>query len=196
MLAKKAYERSLTDDTESFVSITLSAMALECYINDFAHQSSSEMLRIGVKPLQDVNYVLGVLENSKSSLITKIETIHYLLTENELDRGDSRHQELSMLVRLRNELVHRKPESTGEWGVDENQTFEPHKFVKFFSDRGVIEKPSSESPPTWSQYLNKPEVAKWAYNTVVSIIHEIVSILPGSHFAQIQDMMTNELQQI
>ncbi len=149
-----------------------------------------------MKPLQDVNYVLGVLENSKSSLITKIETIHYLLTENELDRGGSRHQELSMLVRLRNELVHRKPESTGEWGVDENQTFEPHKFVKFFADRGVIEKPSSESPPTWSQYLNKPEVAKWSYNTVVSIIQEIVEILPGSHFAQIQVMMTNELQQI
>ncbi len=195
-LAKKAYERSLSDEYESFVSITLSAMSLECYVNDFTHQSSSELLRIGIKPLQDLNYVLKILENSKASLIAKIETIHFLLTGEELEKGASKHQELSMLVRLRNELVHRKPESTGEWGLEENQTFEPHKFVKYFSDRGVINKPSEASPPTWSQYINKPEVAKWAYNVVVTTLQDIVSILPGSHFSYVQGVMTSELQKI
>ncbi len=195
-LAKKAYERSLSEESESFVSITLSAMALECYINDFTHQSSNKILSVDVKEIKDLNYVLNSLESSRASLIEKIGVIHFLLTGSSIDKGSEKHQNLVMLVGLRNELVHRKPESTGEWGIEENQTFKPHKFVKFFSDHGVVELPPTDSAPVWSQYINKPEVAKWAYNTVVTTIKEIVNILPGSHLAYVQSIMTNELSKI
>lgn len=195
VLAKRAYERSLEEHSESFVSITLSAMALECYINDFTHQSSQDILSINVKPLKDLSYVLATLEDLKFSLISKIEMIHYLLSDEQMDRGARKHQDLTMLIRLRNELVHRKPEDTGLFGIEGIET-EPHKYVRFFSNRGIIEKPSSDAPPTWSQYLNNPDVAKWAFNTVVTTINDIVAILPRSHFAHIQAMMTDDYEEI
>ena len=171
-------------------------MALECYINDFTEQSSRETFISGVKPLNDLSYILDAMESAKASIIAKIEMIFFLLTGSAIEKGSKKHQDLLMLVRLRNELVHRKPESTGEWGVEEDKEFEPHKFVKFFSDRGVIELPSPSSPPTWSQYLNKPEVAKWAYNSVASTIKDIVSAIPMSNFGQIQSMITKEICEI
>ena len=195
-LANNAYERSLSDEAESFVSITLSAMALECYVNDFTHQSSNEMLSIDIKEINDLNYVLRSLENARASLIEKISVIHFLLTNESIDKGSEKYQDLIMLVRLRNELVHRKPEATGEWGIEENQTFKPHKFVKYFSDRKIVKLPSSDSAPVWSQYVNKPEVAKWAYNIVVTTIKDIVTILPGSDLSYIQSIMTQDLKKI
>jgi len=195
-LAKNAYERSLKVEGESFVSIMLSAMALECYINDFTHRSSQELLQIGIKPLRDLSYVLNTLESSRATLIAKIESIYFLLTGSEVDRGSKSNQDLVMLVRLRNELVHRKPESHGDWGIKDTSEFEPHKFVKFFSDKGVIGLPPPEAPPVWSQFINKPVVAKWAYNTVVHIIKGIVSILPPSHFSQVENVCTDDLQKI
>jgi len=194
--AKKTYERSLKDDDESFVSIMLSAMALECYINDFTHSASQELFQINIKPLRDLSYVLNVLESSRSTLISKIESIHFLLTGSEIDKGSMHIQDLVMLIRLRNELVHRKPESHGDWGVKDKSEFEPHKFVKYFSDRGIIDRPPSNAPPVWSQFINQPIVAKWAYNTVVHNIKDIIRILPPSHFAQIESVCTGSVQEI
>ena len=171
-------------------------MALECYVNDLTHQSSQEIYRIGIKELQDLNYILTTLEDSRASLVAKIEATYYILTGNKFDRGNKAHQELSMLIRLRNELVHRKPEPTGEWGVNFEQEFEPHKLVKFFVDRNIIEKPSPNSPPSWSQYLNRPEVAKWAYNVAATQIIDIASWLPGSHLSYIQSFMVKDIEKI
>lgn len=196
-LAKKAYERSVDDHSESFVSIALSAMALECYVNDFTHQSSSSIFSQNEKSISDLTYILSALENAKSSLIAKIEAIIFLLTGAEMDKGGAIHQELAMLMKLRNELVHRKPESLGSWNFDNvEKEYEPHRYVKFFYDRGIIEKPLGGNPPTWSQYLNNSDVARWAYNLVVRTIEHIVFILPSGNLSKVQSMMIKDMVKI
>lgn len=194
-LAGNAYKRSLDDHYESFVSIMLSAMSLECYINDFSKMISNTP-ESEIRSLQDLSFILDTLENSKASLIIKIEVIHHALTGQVMEKGSADHQELVMLIRLRNELVHRKPESENGWGPDPKAEHEPHNIVKFFSDKGIIERPSPKAPPVWSQYTNEPEVAQWAFNCAVSIIKNIIEILPQSNFKYVQEMISKDMKPI
>lgn len=195
-LAKKAYERSLTDSSESFVSIMLSSNALECYVNDFAHSASTELLSTGIASLRDMSFVLKQLETSRTTLISKIECIYYFLSGEKPDRGSSRFQDLSYLVKLRNELVHRKPESTGDWGIYFDDTQEPHSLVQYLANKKIIDMPGPKSPPVWGQFLNVPEVARWAYNFVTVLIKDITRMLPESHLKRIHGKMAENRKEI
>ena len=194
--AKKAHQRSLEDDSEALVSIALSAMALECYVNDLTQQTEHPYHSEGNEAVSLLGFSLRKLEQSKASLLTKLECIHFLSLGHELDRGGTLHQDLTMLIRLRNELVHKKPESTGNWGLAGDEEFEPHKFVKFFADRGVIDRPHPKQPPTWSQYLSDSAVAAWAHNLVVSVIRQLAEELPQGSLCEIQKIITGSYSEI
>ena len=195
-LAKKAHERSLDDSNESFVSIMLSTNALECFVNDFAHAASTELLSMGIESIRSMSFVLQQLESSRATLISKIECIHYFLSGEKPDRGSLKFQDLAYLVRLRNELIHRKPESTGDWGIDFEETHEPHSLVQYLANRKIIAMPGPKSPPVWGQFLNVPEVARWAFNFVTNLIKDIVGMLPESHLKRIHGKLAEDRQQI
>lgn len=196
VLAKNAYKRSLLDSNESFVSVMLSANALECYINDFSHLASAEIFSQEISKVRDMAFVLGQLESSRSTLIAKIASIHYFLSGKEPDKGTVMFQDLQFLIRLRNELIHRKPEDFGTWGGAFDESHKPHSLVQYLSGRKVIAKPDSNDPPVWGQYLNRPEVARWAYNIVTGIIGDIVEKLPPSHLKSVQISMIKDRKKI
>ncbi|PNH82467.1 hypothetical protein [Vibrio diazotrophicus] len=195
-LAKKAYERSLEDSSEASVSIMLSAMTLECYINEFTHRVERHQKHDNSNVLSRLGFLLSEYERNKNSLASKIELIHYVLNDEKVDKGSSLHQNITMLIKLRNALVHRKPESTSDFGMDPEKVYSLHPFVKFFVERKLIEKPSEKIPPIWSSYVNSPKVALWAYNTVVSQIEQIGTSLPESGTKQIEGFLTEATPQI
>lgn len=195
-LARKAHERSLSDSSEASVSIMLSVMTLECYVNEFSHRVSRYQESDGLKPLTDLSFMLDVHEKNKNSLLSKIELIHYFLTGFKVDKGSRHFQDLSMLIKLRNALVHRKPESTGGFNADPEAVYGLHPFVKFLVERELIDKPSEKMPPIWSHHINSPVVAAWAHNTVVEAILSTVAMLPDSGTKQIEEFFTNTITKI
>ncbi|ENJ1591351.1 hypothetical protein AB0539_004711 [Vibrio parahaemolyticus] len=193
--AKKALERSYSDTTEASVAIMMSAMALECYINDFTqrvthHNSICEDNEIIAK----LSFFLNEYENNNNSLKSKIDLIFYILNGEKTDKGSRLYQDLDMLLQLRNSYVHRKPESTGKNGLEVEK---PHKYVRFFVERKLIENPPEKYPPIWSYALNSPKVAQWALNTVKAVINNITASLPEESMSkQVETLLVETLEKI
>ncbi|WP_445357964.1 hypothetical protein [Microbulbifer sp. ANSA005] len=190
MLAKKAYERSKDESWEASVSIMLSAMTLECYVNELSHRVSDFQRHEPIEELKNLGFLLGEYEKNKNSLQSKIELIHFCLSGEKADKGSKYFQDISMLIKLRNALVHRKPESTGDFGADPDAVYSLHPFTSFLVERGLIHRPSEKMPPVWSYTVSQPSVAAWAYNTVVEAITTTVSMLPDSTTKSIEEFTT------
>jgi hypothetical protein len=190
MLARKAYERSKEESWEASVSIMLSAMTLECYVNELSHRVADYQKHESIGELKNLAFLLGEYEKNKNSLLSKIELIHFCLSGEKADKGSRHFQDITMLLKLRNALVHRKPEPTGNFIDDPDAVYSMHPFTSFLVERGIIERPSEKMPPVWSYTISQPPVAAWAYNTVVDAITRTVCMLPESTTKSIEEFST------
>ncbi len=133
----------------------------------------------------------------KGSTLEKLEAFHLAFKGKKADRGSFPYQDISLLYQLRNELVHRKPEPFGDWDPnDKEKMYEPHKFVRLLSQRGVVTMPPAHLPPIWSQFVLHDRTVKWAFNTAVSGVRFVQSLLPESGFAVITGFMANQIDPI
>ena len=188
-LARRAYERSISDPSDALSSIMMSAISLECFINEFSGRLQQERFKENPELIR-VAFILKTLEESKATLLAKVEAITFLLTGAEAKKGELPYQDVAFLMQLRNALIHRKPEKV-EWDFDKpNKKYEPHKYVQYLINRKVIEAPMPTNPPVWSQYIVSPNVARWAHNTVVEMIHHVTSLIPESLFAETTKLIT------
>ena len=179
LVARNAYFRSATyDQYDALSSITLSAVGLECFVNEFADRLSADYLHQNDKSLCDVEYALAAIERSHGSLRTKIDAIGFYLTRERINWGHAPFQDLAFLLKLRNKLVHRKPEKFDYDFDDPEREYTPHDDVAFLVSRKIICPPNSKTPPQWGAYVLCPETARWAFNTVVDVILEIVALIP------------------
>jgi len=198
-LARKAYERSKSDASESVITLVLSAIGIESFINEmteFASNSSfTENEPIEIKVL---GALLSDLEKEKAQVGAKIQLAYYILTRQQLKVGELPYQDFALLISIRNALVHKKPEKF-HYPTDiesPEPEFEQHKFIKRLSERKVIELPSKTETPQWYAYIHKPEVARWSYNVAVQMVKLIIDIVPPGLFKNRLLIMTKTVKEI
>jgi len=197
LVARRAYERSIDEWSEAMPSIILSTVALECFVNESVERLSKKLFQEPGKPFRATAQWLEFVESKKGSTLEKIEALHLSLTGDVLDRGGRQIQDLRLMFQLRNELVHRKPESFGNWEPNSRDaTYEPHKFVRELAQRRVVPLPPPDMPPIWSRYVLCDSTAKWAYNASVSGVNFIVDLIPDSNLRVVTKMMTDHIQVI
>lgn len=180
MLARRAYERSLEHSWSSMESILLSAIAVECFINEFEETLSSAVLSGGTSRIEALSKTLELLEDAHAQVLTKLDAVHLGLRGTRLDKGGAMAQDLRFLFQLRNAFVHRRAESVA-WGDETPQEADTHPFVKHLVRRSVISEPPEHRHTGWSQYVVVPPAARWAYNTSNLVAKAMISWLPPSH---------------
>jgi len=183
VLARRAYERSLTDRSNALESILMSAITVECFVNEFEELLGSRFLGTSLSELGKCAQTMELLEELRAPLMDKIDGLHLCLKGARIDRGRRMTQDLALLFQLRNALVHRRAERF-DWEPDGTGTYEHHKFVKHLAQRGVIADPAAGSPSSWSQHCLVPPTALWAHDVVVTAAKEIVSWFPDGHFKE------------
>lgn len=197
MLARKSCCRAIESDKyESLSSILLSVIGFESFVNELEHRLRVDKFTQGQERLADLAYTLGALEQRRAGISPKIEAIHYFLTREKPDWGTLPYQDLRFLTGLRNELVHRKPESFVYLTGDPERTYAPHRHVQYLVSRGVIDAPHPQNPPQWGAYVVCPETARWAYNAVVEIVSDLVSKLPSGTFAEISRILIKDFKTV
>jgi hypothetical protein len=183
-LARKACERSRDYPPEAIAAIILSVIGFEAFLNEMVELASGP----GNKPeeVKAFGAILEDLEQQKASIEVKVQVVYYIFKRQRLDKGRLPYQDFDLLIKIRNALVHKKPE---KWSmVTDEESFKPHKLVKRLVDRQVIPPPSQEAPPQLFIPLCSQDVAEWAYNVVIEMIHLLTDIIPSSN---LKDFLSN-----
>ncbi len=195
LVARNACQRSATSDRwDALSAMTLSVIGLECFVNEFTERLDHDFMHQGIPQLMDVAFALNAIEDSRGSLATKLEAIVYYVTRRKLDWGQLPFQDLRVLLRIRNKLVHRKTEKIDYDFENPGREYTPHKDVAYLVSRKVIDAPHVKSPSQWGAYVVCPEVAAWAYGTVVESIGALIELLPKGNFAKVMELTSRDLQ--
>ena len=175
-LAKKAYQRSLKDPGEAWVTIILSASCIESFLNDAMELldflSTMEVEVAVPERTKAFASMLKSLESQNAPTQFKVEIAYFILTGEQVDKGAQPFQDFSLLFRLRNELIHKKP----EYYSRDNRSL--HPLVAQLVSRKVIPRPKVSELKHWPYFLDDPEVARWAYNVAVRVVLWIKNAAP------------------
>lgn len=197
LVANRSYERSKSNKSESMPSIILSTVAFECFVNEIIQRLSAEYEWEPVEVIKRSSEWLELLESKRPSTLEKVGALHLIFKDSKINKGEQPYQNLSLLYQLRNELVHRKPEGASNWDPgDKDREYEPHRLVKSLASRGIINLPSPKAPPVWGQFVLNEKTAKWAFNTAVLGVHNMVDMLPEGSFKKITSFLVNEIEEI
>jgi hypothetical protein len=180
-VAWRACERSKENGQEAIVAIVFSALAVEGFVNHIAELASRPLAEKNVDELQAFASVMSDLEAQRAQIKTRIQMGYYILTRKTLDRGGLPYQDFSLLVDLRNQLVHSQPEKV-EWPP--RTDWEPHRLVQQLVARKVIAKPSSSQAPQFQPVICRYEVARWAYNLALDMMNLLINAVPEGEFKE------------
>ena len=111
------------------------------------------------------------LENLEVS--AKLVLIPQLLFAKSFSRDTQPYQDMTLLIKVRNQFVHYK------------MKHEPPNFVKSLDDRRIsLAAPASGSGTdyAWPHKLSSSEGIRWAHNTVCDVVKELVSFAPTAKF--------------
>jgi hypothetical protein len=165
---------------DALVSIVFSALALEAFINEMlslakdAKQSGSTDAC-----LDKLIDAIGESDSERKSTREK-----FMLTSEALDsifnKGERPYQDFADLFRLRDCLVHLKPEDNIETDESGEINFSGRKLIERLRSRGICQQHTQIESITL--LVSTANAAMWACNTASIMVNAILDKIPQSDF--------------
>jgi hypothetical protein len=175
-LARTASEN--TDDTpsEAVVAVVFSAIAVESFLNEVLERLRFDADR-EVPELKRARMMSEAadLYEKDASVDVKTQILSASLTGAPIDRGAQPYQDFNLLVRVRNALVHYRPEMQSDDGAPVSL----RSLRRSLAARGLFPSDRSEdSAHSVFGDLLTPKVAAWAIETALNMIFTVAGFLP------------------
>ncbi len=149
----------------SLPAFITSVASIEAWLNEvFLNKLSKSLLKDSSLWIFSNNWI------EKVELGNKILLIPQLLFNKTLNKRSHPYQDMAMLIKVRNEIVHYKMSPT------------PPKFVNEFRNRGISPAPIKHEGKVlcgpWIYDITTSEAIRWAHNTVCATVEELISLIP------------------
>lgn len=181
--ARRLAEAAGDGSVDVEVSILFSAISLEAFFNELqfflAKMTSTDA---GFPVLSTLGSALAELEESRASLRLKFQITSLLLTGDTVEKGSNPFQDLSLLISIRDALVHPRPAA---WDMSDPSKSSNANLIRACSSRRLIPSSAEKDPKPWTQHVLIPIVACWSYNTALRTIAYITSHTPASKLADL-----------
>ena len=159
-IARHAYERipPADDDFDApIIAILFAAASMEAYIAEVAYHG--EMLSGFSEATTRFADVMEDAEAAHVQVRGKYLLAKAMLGGKPFDKGGRPFQDFEWLIRIRNDIVHRKPDVIRD---------EPGKVIKFMRGRGLC-RPVGDVQMGWLEEIATRAAARWACNTAVEM---------------------------
>jgi hypothetical protein len=189
-IAKDAYHNakqgfSIHRQNDALVAIIFSALSLEAFINELgalakdakANGNSEGFLDSLIDAIDEPRIVCN---RDKSTCAKFLNASNALLQK--FDKGQRPYQDFSDLFRLRDYLVHLKPESRFEVGLDDNLTYSERDLIDRLRSKDIFLDSIKMKSLTLS--VSNAKAAKWACDITAEMIVEILNRIPESKFSK------------
>ena len=188
-IAEHCIREAASRPASAIIAVVFSAVWVEAYLNqlleliDYRVSTGLELAPPAVMPAVAQQ---RDLERRKRPLLEKIDSFVEMLTGRKPDRGASPYQELSLVLALRDALVHCWPtrvRSVGD-GAPLTSTHSNAKETDVAAlllqlvSRGVLPTDYVATTPPILEALRKPEVARWALDAAQKVARHIANSFP------------------
>jgi hypothetical protein len=185
-VAWEAVKRSAVDSSQALVAILFGCACVESVLNHVLYELRtvpSEHLPNGYDRVSTLAREAGV-QDDRLPWDRKVRVLALGATGQPVDLGRTPFQEFSLLVALRNWIVHLQPEQVVvRYDDDERPTRlvadEPHKLVQELIRRKVIDPIASPAGPSLVGAVRSAAVAQWSYGVVYNVLETIASWFPA-----------------
>lgn len=166
----------------ALVSIVFSVIALESFINEMTEHAHN------MSPTQPVEVALfaqmmGDADEGHANLGFRVRLAQWILTGKIMGRGIQRYQDFALLIGLRNDLVHTRPNELFTYGVTTNEDVHD-KMLKRFRAKNIL---AGEDSASWTHLVQTRAVAEWSARTVAAVVKEICT---GTSQSELQKTLT------
>jgi hypothetical protein len=189
-IAKDAYYKAeqgfaTQRQNDALVAIVFAALSLEAFINELstlakdakANGNSDAFLDRLIDAIDETH-----IENQKD----KTTRAKFLNTSNALsekfDMGKKPYQDFADLFRLRDCLVHLKPEDRLEVDLDDNLVYSGRKLIDRLRSRNILL--DSTEVKSLPLLVSTTKAAKWACTTAARMVIAILDKIPDSEFSK------------
>lgn len=185
-IAWEAAKRSGGDSSQALVAILFGCACVESVLNEILYELRAvpaEHLPEGYDRVSTLAREAGV-QDDRLPWDRKVRVLALGATGQALDLGHAPFQEFSLLVGLRNWIVHLQPEEVVvRYDNDERPvrlvTDEPHRLVQELTRRKVIDRVEGPAGPSLVGAVRSPAVARWSYIVVFNVLETIASWFPA-----------------
>ena len=208
-VAKNAYERLKVFSSstsggkdDALVVLLFCAAALEAFLNELPELLSMFPAPSASEPPQIASYVDLAEEVEANNGSTKLKYLiaYSILSGQPCKKGESPYQDFSLLVDIRNELLHAKPRNvSSKTKPDGTIEFGPqHKILARLRDKDILDtsQPTFDIPVTnpqgaivtrptpiplpWHHRVATRAAANWACETVATVVESLLKVVPNS----------------
>jgi hypothetical protein len=161
----------------ALVSIVFSVIALESFVNEMTEQAQN-MSPTQPAEVSTFAQMMGDADDDHASLDFRVRLAHWIMTGRMMDKGVPPYQDFALLIWLRNDLVHTRPNKLFAYGKTTNE--EVHgRLLKRFRDKNIL---ADDYSASWTHFVQTRAVAEWSARTVVAVVNEICSGISESDF--------------
>ena len=161
----------------ALVSIVFSVIALESFVNEMTEQAQN------ISPTQPAEVstfaqMIGDADDDHASLDFRVRLAYWIMTGRMMDRGSPPYRDFALLIWLRNDLVHTRPNKLFAYGKTTME--EVHgRLLKRFRDKNIL---ADDYSASWTHLVQTRAVAEWSARTVAAVVNEIGSGTSQSDF--------------
>lgn len=174
-IARDGVRASEVDTLAAIAGIVFSALALEAIVNELLDRVRDPVKGSSIGPvarLLAVARAAGLYERH-TAVEGKIQIMAAALNGSEVSSGSQPFQDCNLLIQIRNHIVHTRPETREQ---SEDGTWPMHKILQRLVARKILRTPTQVSATIYE--LQNYAVAKWAFETMVATIQELVALFP------------------
>jgi hypothetical protein len=164
----------------ALVSVVFSVIALEAFVNEMTELAQNFA---SPQPAEVTVFAQMMGEADRASLEFRLLLAHWILTGRMMDKGSPPYQDFALLISLRNDLVHARPNDLFTHGISTNE--EVHKrLVSKFKSKNIL---AFEPSGSWTHLVQTRAVAEWSARTVAAVVAEVCS---GTSQSDLQKTLT------
>jgi hypothetical protein len=166
----------------ALISVVFSVIALEAFVNEMtehAQQMSAYQPMVEGPEVILFAQVMGDAEEAHTRLESKLTLANWILSGRNVDRGSQPYQDLVLLMRLRNDLVHTKPNRLFVYGTTTNEEAHRELMVKF-RDKNILA--NDKDTGSWTYLAQTKAVAEWSCRTAAHVVNDLCSGATQSNF--------------
>lgn len=173
----------------ALISIVFAVASLEAFINESIELAADWSQNPKEPPIVSAfAQIMQDFDRLRVPTESRFQTAHWVLTGQPYNKGIQPYQDFALLMKVRNTLVHYKPDPAVEIAAERVAATalpKSHSILEPLRAKGVLAELPQGVQGSWILLIGTKAVAEWACHTTSQIVLDLLGKLPRSSWGDV-----------